>query len=86
DQIAPPLQAVGHLELIPEMPAQNRLRLLCDAGHMGLFRSQRVLEKYYRRVADFLMTHSDYTITSYCTNPRGLRTGLKSIRAAELNR
>jgi polyhydroxyalkanoate depolymerase len=60
DQIAPPLQAVGHLELIPEMPAQNRLRLLCDAGHMGLFRSRRVLEKYYRRVADFLMTHSDY--------------------------
>jgi len=60
DQIAPPLQAVGHLELIPEMPAQNRLRLLCDAGHMGLFRSQRVLEKYYRQVADFLMTHSDY--------------------------
>jgi polyhydroxyalkanoate depolymerase len=61
DHIAPPLQAVGHLELIPEMPAQNRLRLLCDAGHMGLFRSQRILEKYYRRVADFLMTHSDYT-------------------------
>jgi len=61
DHIAPPLQAVGHLELIPEMPAQNRLRLLCDAGHMGLFRSQRILEKYYRRVADFLMTHSDYS-------------------------
>jgi polyhydroxyalkanoate depolymerase len=60
DHIAPPLQAVGHLELIPAMPAQNRLRLLCNAGHMGLFRSQRILEKYYRRVADFLMTHSDY--------------------------
>ena len=60
DHIAPPLQAVGHLDLIPEMPAQKRLRLLCDAGHMGLFRSQRILEEYYRRVADFLMTHSDY--------------------------
>ena len=60
DHIAPPLQAVGHLELIPEMPDQNRLRLLCDAGHMGLFRSQRILEEYYRRVADFLLTHSDY--------------------------
>jgi polyhydroxyalkanoate depolymerase len=60
DQIAPPLQAVGHLEMLPEMPAQNRLRLLCEAGHMGLFRSQRILEKYYCRVADFLMTHSDY--------------------------
>ena len=66
DQIAPPLQAVGHLELIPEMPVQNRLRLLCDAGHMGLFRSQRILEKYYRRVADFLMTHSDYANRKFC--------------------
>jgi polyhydroxyalkanoate depolymerase len=66
DQIAPPLQAVGHLELIPEMPAQNSLRLLCDAGHMGLFRSQRVLEKYCRQVADFLMTHSDYANRKFC--------------------
>ena len=66
DHIAPPLQAVGHLELISEMPAQNRLRLLCDAGHMGLFRSQRILEKYYRRVADFLMTHSDYANRKFC--------------------
>ena len=66
DHIAPPLQAVGHLDLIPEMPAQNRLRLLCDAGHMGLFRSQRILEKYYRRVADFLMTHSDYANRKFC--------------------
>jgi len=66
DPIAPPLQAVGHLDLIPEMPAQNRLRLLCDAGHMGLFRSQRILEKYYRRVADFLMTHSDYANRKFC--------------------
>ena len=61
DTIAPPLQAVGHLDLIPTKPPQNKLRLLCDAGHMGLFRSQRILEKYYRRIADFLMTHSDYT-------------------------
>jgi polyhydroxyalkanoate depolymerase len=66
DHIAPPLQAVDHLELIPEMPAQNRLRLLCDAGHMGLFRSQRILEKYYRRVADFLMTHSEYANSRPC--------------------
>ena len=66
DHIAPPLQAVGHLEFLPEMPAQNRLRLLCDAGHMGLFRSHRILEKYYRRVADFLMTHSDYANRKFC--------------------
>jgi polyhydroxyalkanoate depolymerase len=60
DQIAPPLQAVGHLDLLPGVSAQNRLRLLCDAGHMGLFRSHRILEKYYRRVADFLLNHSDF--------------------------
>jgi len=60
DHIAPPLQAVGHLDLIPAMPPQNSLRLICDAGHMGLFRSQRVLKEYYRRIADFLLTHSDY--------------------------
>jgi polyhydroxyalkanoate depolymerase len=60
DHIAPPLQAVGHLDLIPAMPPQNSLRLLCDAGHMGLFRSQRILKQYYRRIADFLLTHSDY--------------------------
>ena len=60
DNIAPPLQAVGHLDFIAGILPQNRLRLLCDAGHMGLFRSQRILEKYYRRIADFLLTHSDY--------------------------
>jgi poly-beta-hydroxyalkanoate depolymerase len=60
DPIAPPLQAVGHMDLMPAMAQQNRLRLLCDAGHMGLFRSQRILKQYYRRIADFLLTHSDY--------------------------
>ena len=60
DHIAPPLQAVGHLDLMPAMPPQNSLRLLCDAGHMGLFRSQRILIDYYRQIADFLLTHSDF--------------------------
>ena len=60
DNIAPPLQAVGHLDLIPEMSPQKRLRLLCDAGHMGLFRSQKILNQHYRRIADFMLTHSDY--------------------------
>ncbi len=55
DPIAPPLQAVGHMDLMPAMAQQNRLRLLCDAGHMGLFRSQRILKQYYRRIADFLI-------------------------------
>ena len=61
DHIAPPLQAVGHLDFLPAMPSQNCLRLVCDAGHTGLFRSQRILKQYYRRIADFLLTHSDYT-------------------------
>lgn len=60
DPIAPPLQAVGHLDLLPPMPPQTSLRLLCEAGHMGLFRSRRVLNDQYNRIADFLLTHSDY--------------------------
>ncbi len=60
DHIAPPLQAVGHLNLIPAMPPQNSLRLVCDAGHMGLFRSRKILKQYYRQIADFLLTHSDH--------------------------
>ena len=66
DQIAPSLQAVGHLESIPEISSQNRLRLICDAGHMGLFRSQRILKEYYGRIADFLMTHSDLANRKFC--------------------
>ena len=66
DHIAPPLQAVGHLDLLPETAARNCLRLLCNAGHMGLFRSQRILNEYYRRVADFLLTYSDKSIRKFC--------------------
>ncbi len=60
DQIAPPLQAVCHLDLLPPMPPQNSLRLLCEAGHMGLFRSRLVLNDYYNQIADFMLTHSDF--------------------------
>ena len=66
DHIAPPGQAVGHMDLIPEMPAQKRLRLICDAGHMGLFRSERVLNEYYTRIADFLLAHSDFANRKFC--------------------
>ncbi|MBT8366709.1 MAG: hypothetical protein KJP23_18620, partial [Deltaproteobacteria bacterium] len=66
DNIAPPLQAVGHLDLIPEMSPRKRLRLICDAGHMGLFRSQRILKEYYGRIADFLLTHSNYANRKFC--------------------
>ena len=60
DHIAPPQQAVGHLDLMPAVPPQKSLRLICNAGHMGLFRSQQILNQYYRRIADFMLTHSDY--------------------------
>jgi polyhydroxyalkanoate depolymerase len=66
DHIAPPLQAVDHLDFLPTMPAQNRLRLLCDAGHMGLFRSERVLKDYYTKIADFLLAHSDHANRKFC--------------------
>ena len=59
DDIAPPLQAVGHMEKIQSVPAKNKLTLQCDAGHMGLFRSRKILARYYTQVADFMLTHSD---------------------------
>jgi hypothetical protein len=60
DNIAPPLQAVGHLDLITTKPKPHKLRLLCQAGHMELFRSHRVLAEYYGSVANFLLNHSDH--------------------------
>ena len=66
DHIAPPKQAVAHLELIPGMSPQKQLRLLCDAGHMGLFRSERVLNDYYTKIADFLLAHSDHANRRFC--------------------
>jgi len=59
DDIAPAAQALGHMELLPAGPAAERLSLLCDAGHMGLFRSQRILNDYYSRIAAFLLARSD---------------------------
>jgi len=59
DNIAPLGQAVGHMDLIPQVSEENRLTLTCDGGHMALFRSRRVLETYYTRIARFLLRHSD---------------------------
>ena len=59
DDIAPVGQAVGHMECIQTVPEENKLSLQCDSGHMGLFRSRRVLSKYYSQIAQFLLTHSD---------------------------
>ena len=59
DNIAPPLQAVGHMERILSVPAENKLTLQCDAGHMGLFRSRKILERYYTQIAEFMLARSD---------------------------
>jgi polyhydroxyalkanoate depolymerase len=59
DNIAPPLQATGHMEMIDSVPPANKLTLICDGGHMGLFRSTRVLKEYYHRIVEFILSHSD---------------------------
>ena len=59
DNIAPPLQAIGHMDLIDSVPPQHKLALICEAGHMGLFRSTKVLKDYYNRIVDFILMHSN---------------------------
>ena len=59
DTIAPPLQATGHMEMITSVPPQRKLTLMCDGGHMGLFRSRKILENDYTKIAAFLLAHSD---------------------------
>ncbi len=59
DDITPPLQAVGHMNIIKNMPSSDKLTLISDGGHMGLFRSKKILERYYSRISEFLMDHSD---------------------------
>jgi polyhydroxyalkanoate depolymerase len=59
DDITPPLQATGHMKLIDSVPSKNKLTLVCEGGHMGLFRSTKILEEYYSRITKFILTHSD---------------------------
>jgi polyhydroxyalkanoate depolymerase len=59
DNIAPCGQAIGHVELIEGVAQEDRLVLCCDAGHMGLFRSGKVLDNYYSLITRFLLEHSD---------------------------
>ena len=59
DAIVPPLQATGHMDLIESVPASDKLNLTCDGGHMALFRSQKVLESHYSRIAAFMLERSD---------------------------
>ena len=59
DNIAPLGQAIGHVARMGHLPPENKLILTCEGGHMALFRSSRVLESYYTRIARFLLRHSD---------------------------
>ncbi len=59
DSIAPPLQATGHLDLIDSVPEADKLNLICDGGHMGLFRSEAILATHYSQIARFLLERSD---------------------------
>jgi len=59
DNIAPCGQAIGHVDLIEGVAPDDRLVLCCDAGHMGLFRSRTVLDRYYSRIILFLLERSD---------------------------
>jgi polyhydroxyalkanoate depolymerase len=60
DDIAPPLQATGHVSLIDSVPEEDRLLILAKAGHMGLFRSQKVLETDYEEITRFILERSDF--------------------------
>jgi poly(3-hydroxyalkanoate) synthetase len=59
DTIAPPLQATGHMELIDAVPKGDKLNLICNGGHMGLFRSEKILKTYYSKIARFILDRSD---------------------------
>ncbi len=59
DDIAPPLQATGHLGLIDTIEDKDKLDMAADAGHMGLFRSSRVLKEYYSKITQFILERSD---------------------------
>ena len=59
DKIAPPLQATGHLELINAVSEGDKLNLICSGGHMGLFRSEKILKAFYSRIAAFILERSD---------------------------
>ncbi len=59
DQICPPGQATGHMDLLDSVAPEDKLTMTCDGGHMALFRSQRILKEYYSRIVAFLLERSD---------------------------
>jgi poly(3-hydroxybutyrate) depolymerase len=63
DKIAPALQATGHLELINSVSDDDKLNLICSGGHMGLFRSEKILKTAYSKIAAFILERSDRITT-----------------------
>jgi len=59
DDIAPPLQATNHINLIQTVPDENKLSIVAPGGHMAIFRSERILNDYYSKIAEFTLKHSD---------------------------
>ena len=59
DDITPSLQAIGHMDLIDSVPPDDKLTLLCEGGHMGLFRSEKILKNEYSRIVEFILRRSD---------------------------
>jgi poly-beta-hydroxyalkanoate depolymerase len=59
DDITPPLQATGHMDLIDSVPPKDKLTLVCEGGHMGLFRFTKILKNYYNRIVEFILSRSD---------------------------
>ncbi len=57
--MTPPLQAVGHMDLIDSVPDGDKLKLMWGGGHMGLFRSVKILDEYYRKIVGFILERSD---------------------------
>ena len=63
DPIVPPLQAIGHMNVIKSVPDTKKLNLICEGGHMALFRSKKILSSHYKKITEFILQHSDKTVT-----------------------
>jgi polyhydroxyalkanoate depolymerase len=63
DPIVPPLQAIGHMNVIKSVPDTKKLNLICEGGHMALFRSKKILSSHYKQITEFILQHSDKTDT-----------------------
>ncbi len=61
DDIAPPLQAISHLDLLESVPSKDKLKLVCDGGHMALFRSNKILKNEYQQICAFILERSDWS-------------------------